>query len=731
MRRVVAILGALITAAVVVHPESLSAAPTRRPKVGLVLGGGGALGLAHIGVLRVLEENRVPVDYVAGTSMGALVGGLYASGKDSREIEGILKDLNWDELFSDQPKRKDIAFRRKLDDRGFMGTAKLSFQDGNIVVPSGAIYGQNIDLLFAKLYRDGALADSFDRLPIPYRAIGADVETGREVVLERGSLARAARASMSVPGVFAPVEIDGKLLVDGGIANNLPVDVVKAMGADIIIAVNLPADFQKRDELKSALAVARQVLSFLLDQNARLQIKQLGAGDILIEPVLKGYTPTDFEKSGELLKIGLDAARTRSSLLAKLSVPEKEYLKWRESLRSAAVEPIIQFVRIVNSTAQSDEAIIHALGLEVGQKFDETALQGKIKELYDQDVYSQLRYELRTEGGRTGVLISAEEKTWLKQYLRLGFSLSDNFEGESGFVFGGNYRWTGLNSRGAEAEVDARIGQVQRLGLEFYQPFHADSPYFLSAGAQAQEEYFRVFSEGEAVAKYRRDLDDGTLALGRVFGSSSEVRFGFTRGGGKFRKTIGDSSLPQIEFETGTLFARYSYDTFDNPSFPHDGSRLDLRFNDSVNDLGGSKNYQTIQGAASRAYTLGETYLIPNISFSRALSDLPLYASFSNGGLFNVSGFQRGELINEGTVLGRLIAYHTVLGSNSGLLTSPVYVGGSVEVGQFWNADRPDQLLTGGSVFLGADTPILPVYLGFGLAQGGRAAGYLSLDRPF
>ena len=703
-----------------------------RPRIGLVLGGGGALGLAHIGVLKILEDNHIPIDYVTGTSMGAIVGGLYATGKSSREIEDILKAVKWDLLFSDQPNRQQLEYRRKTDDRGFLGTTKFGFNKGNIVVPAGAIYGQNIDLLFAQLYKSGAGKESFDKLPIPFRAIGADIETGEAVVLKSGDLGRAARASMSVPGVFAPVEIDGKVLVDGGIANNLPMDQARDMGADILIVVNLPNDFQKRDSLQSAFAIAGQVLSFLLDQNAKRQMEKLTPKDVLIEPVLKGYTPTDFNKSEDLIKLGIDAGERAVSRLKLLGLNEDQYNQWRASLKkNISQEPPIEFVRIKNRTVKPDASILKALEIKIGAQLDRKSLEEKIQKEYNSQLYSQLRYEVVSDGDKKGIEVTAEERPWLQQYLRLGFLLSDNFQGESSYNLGASYRWTQLNSAGGEAEVEGRLGSTQRLYSEWYQPLAAGSPYFTSLSGLEQREHFQIFDDNTAVAKYRRNNQEGALAFGKTFSNLAELRFGVTRGEGSLKRIIGDPSLPQVNFETASLFTRLSLDTYDNASFPHNGNRLELKYTDSLEDLGASDSFQVLSGSAGHALRLGETFLIPGFAFARGLTELPRYNTFLNGGFFNFSGYQKGGLSNDGNVTGRLIAYHTLMGKSSGLLTSPIYGGVTFEAGQFWKSTEDDVFLTGGSVFVGADTPLLPAYLGIGYSEGGKIAGYFTVDRPF
>ena len=237
---------------------------TPRPRIGLVLGGGGARGAAHIGVLKELERLRIPVDAIAGTSMGAIVGGLYATGVNAEDLEELVSSLDWNAALSDTAAREDMSFRRKQDEREFPINFELGLRGTDLVLPKGVIQGQELDLLLRKLTLHASHITDFDNFPIPFRAIASDIVAGEAVVMDSGDLAMAIRASMSVPGVFAPARIDGRLLVDGGLIGNLPIDVMKEMGVDIIIAVDVEFPLYKSEELKSVLTISEQMLTILI-----------------------------------------------------------------------------------------------------------------------------------------------------------------------------------------------------------------------------------------------------------------------------------------------------------------------------------------------------------------------------------------------------------------------------------------------------------------------------------
>jgi NTE family protein len=297
------------------QPADVSEQPGKqRPRVGLVLGGGGARGAAHVGVLKELERQRIPVDVIAGTSMGAIVGGLYASGMSAAELEELVGSLDWAGVLSDEPRREDLSFRRKQDDAQFPIDFELGVRGSDLVLPKGVIQGQKLDLLLRELTMDTAHIDDFDELPIPFRAIASDIERGEAYVMGNGDLARSIRASMSVPGVFAPVLVDNRLLVDGGLVGNLPVDVMQRLDVDVIIAVDVEFPLYRREELESALTISEQMLTILIRKETLRQVDRLGERDVMIRPELGIYASTNFGDIVETIEPGAAATRAQSGL---------------------------------------------------------------------------------------------------------------------------------------------------------------------------------------------------------------------------------------------------------------------------------------------------------------------------------------------------------------------------------------------------------------------------------
>ncbi|HJW44851.1 MAG TPA: patatin-like phospholipase family protein, partial [Lysobacter sp.] len=405
-----------------------------RPRIGLALGGGGARGIAHISVLRKIEELRIPVDCVAGTSMGALVGGLYASGMSVDDMEDLVLSTDWKRLFDDTIERAERSYRRKQDDRESLTTVGVGISRGRLKVSPGVLQGERILAMFERSTVGVSAIADFDELPIPYRAIATDLNTGDAVVLDHGSLAMAMRASMSLPGIFQPVEIDGRVLLDGGLVNQVPVDVVRSMGADVVIAVDVGTPLEQLDRNASLLQVISQMTGMLTTGNTRRQLATIAASDVLIVPQLGTTVATgDFDKGREALAIGEQAAAAAQTDLARLSVPEARYATTRPPPPSSNL-PVIEFVRLDNETPYADELLLSRLHIKVGEPLDTDVVEAGLLRTYSMGTLASIIYEVVEEDGRTGVLVSARSKPQGPNYLQLGLTHYQDFDGtfESG-----------------------------------------------------------------------------------------------------------------------------------------------------------------------------------------------------------------------------------------------------------------------------------------------------------
>ena len=411
-----AVVAALLLSVPAAGDEAESAHDTttsERPRIGLVLGGGGARGAAHVGVLKELERLQIPIDAIAGTSMGAIVGGLYASGMSPAELESVVKDLNWAQALKDEPARNDLRFRRKEDEQRYPINPDVGLGRDGVRLPLGLIQGQRLDLLLRELTIGVSHVNDFDDLAIPFRAIAADIETGAAVVMGEGDLAKAIRASMSVPGVFAPVQIDGHMLVDGGIAGNLPVEIIREMNVDVIIAVDVEFPLYTIEELRSAIAISEQMLTILIRKETARQIEMLGDDDILIRPELGTYGSADFGNILTTVEPGIQAASAREEKLRKLSVDDETYASWLESRARPRVDNReLAFVRLEQDSEIATETFETRLRVSPGDPIEVEALADEAARLHGLALFEKVGYRLVEEDGDIGVVFDARSKSW-------------------------------------------------------------------------------------------------------------------------------------------------------------------------------------------------------------------------------------------------------------------------------------------------------------------------------
>lgn len=723
----------LLLGALLLLVSSLVAA--ERPRIGLVLGGGGARGAAHIGVLKELERHRVPVDAVAGTSMGAIVGGLYASGMSVAELEELVSSLDWAAALSDDPPRKDLSFRRKQDDAQYPINLELGLREDELLLPMGVIQGQKLDLLLRELTIDVAHISDFDDLPIPFRAIASDIERGEVYVMGQGDLARAIRASMSVPGVLAPARIDDRLLVDGGIVGNLPIDVMRSMGVDIIIAVDVEFPLYTEEELDSVLAVSEQMLTILIHKETERQIATLTDQDVLIQPELGTFASTDFGGITAAIEPGVLAANAEAERLQELSIAEPDYSAYtsHRTGQPAPVDPLA-FVRVVHDGRIKPAVLESRLTTEVGDAIDTNQLANDADRLYGLDLYEQVSYALVEENGATGVEFQARSKSWGPDTLQFSLSLEDDFEGLTGFNVATRLTKSALNPHGGEWRTDLQLGTDPLLISEFYQPFGWDSRLFVAPRIDWRQSNINAFVMDETVARLRISEAEAGLDLGAEISTWGEFRVGAYRGRGRARVKVGDPSIPNIHFDTGGFFARLRIDTLDHAHFPRKGFRTDIKWNQSMPDFGADDRFDTIETELTGTWSRGKNSLQLGLNYASTLdAGTALQDYFPLGGFLRMSGLERGEISGPHAALTRLIYYRRVGESAGGLLDVPVYFGASLEAGNVWQSRSDisfDSMHINGSVFAGLDTYIGPIYLAAGFAEGGRTNFYLFVGSP-
>ncbi|MFK8013981.1 MAG: patatin-like phospholipase family protein [Gammaproteobacteria bacterium] len=706
-----------------------------RPSVGLALSGGGARGAAHVGVLKVLEALRIPVDCIAGTSMGAIVGGLYAGGHDAAELEAIIGGVDWKDAFRDDPSRAQLSFRRKQDDYDFLADFELGLRGGSVQLPLGVVQGQKLQLLLRRLNTRVRDVDDFDELPTPFRAVATDAVTGDSVVLGRGELTIAQRASMAAPGVFAPVEMDDKMLIDGGISNNLPINVVRAMGADIVIAVDISFPLLERDALNSAIALSNQALTILVRREAARQLSSLSPRDIAIIPELGTFSSADFSNLQLAIEKGVEAADAQTQALQRLSADAESY-RYYTATRSAnrqQIAPIVRSISLQDDSRLSRLTLANLLQTEVGKPFDGELLEQDIARLYGLNIFEVVDYQVSGDNA-VDIRISTRQKSWGPNFLNFGLSLVDDFDRASRYALGVRYTRTQVNPLGGEWRLDLQLGNDPRLTTEFYQPLSYTSPFFIAPRLVVREFESDLFADtGELLAQYRVSDKRIGLDVGYAINERSELRVGVTYGSGSAKLIIGDPELGSFNADAGRARMLYRYDSLDNTAFPTDGVRAAVNVEALREEFGTDRNRERASVEWLGVHSRGDTsYLLGLNAFSNVAGDGGIEDLFELGGLFNLSGYRTGQLRGQHSATAVLSAYRKIaLGQR---LQLPVYFGASVEAGNVWDQSSDvgfDNLRYGGSAFLGIDTPLGPAYLGYGFAEGGNTAAYFFLGQRF
>lgn len=738
---------AAVAAAADPSPVGPSAAASHsRPRVGLVLSGGGARGAAHVGVLKVLEAERIPIDAVAGTSMGAVVGGLYASGMTAREIETLTLSAEWREAFREPGPRRDLSFRRKAEDQNFLVDLPLGLESGEFRLPKSLLSGQRLTQLLRRLTDPVSTVRDFDRLPTRFRAMATDLETGDAVELRSGDLVTALRASLAAPAVFAPVEIDGRLLVDGGLANNLPVDAARAMGVDVLIVVDVGFPLRKREALESVPSISNQMLAILIRRGSDAQLRALAPADVLLQPQLGEASSFDFEIVPRAAAAGEQVARAAQARLAALRLDDADYAGYaaaRSAIRAGrplpdgalrVAEGSIRYAPLIRS-AIADHSPVAVDGK--GAVPDAATLDAALTTLYGRGNFERVDYTAVERDGRRDVEFEVERNSWGPNYVRFGLNLEDDFSGNSNYNAAARFVLADIGPLAAEWVWDLQVGSSPRVATEFYQPFGRKANWFVMPQARFEVRDVPVTRDGLRVAEYRLRTTEYGVDIGRELGDWGELRAGLRQISGHTRLRIGDPALPQRnDFDVREHFARFSFDTLDDRNFPRTGSSFVAEWRGESEGRGTGGAGEVVKADWLLARSSGRHTGVLWSSYGTHLDAGPdsLRTLFPLGGFLNLSGLARDALTGRHFAIARAMYYRQIGRGGEGFLDVPAYVGVSLETGNVWQERSDiglDGALTQGSVFFGFDTLLGPVYLGTGFGEAGDTAFYLFLGRTF
>jgi NTE family protein len=714
------------------------------PCIGLVLGGGGARGAAHIGVIQVLEREHIPICRIAGTSMGSIVGGLYAAGYSSDEMANVIGQLDWKDLFSDDPDRVEEPMRRKDADYRYLLNFEVGYKNGHIVTPAGVVQGQKLLLLLRRLLVSTWNVDDFDHLPVPFRAVATDIVAGKPVVFSQGDLPLAIRSSMSVPGAFAPTNVDGKLLVDGGLMDNVPIDVVRDMGADRLIVVDVGSPLAEESTLSNPVALLNQMVSALMAEKTARQLAALDDRDILIRPALGKLGAGDFNRAPEAIAIGRAAAEAALPRLRALTASPQAWQAFEENHRQREFDPkLVAFIDVDTKSTRSGEFAANRLQPEVGKPFDPKDVEARIGAIYGQGGYQQVDYHLVERGEDRGIRLTPVDKSWGPIYGKMGFQLDDDFNGRSEYLISAEITAANLNDSGGEWRNTLWSGRIGGVRSEFYQPFGQGATAYIMPFAVLRNEDVPVFdhSASHQLAEYRIRRRNAGFELGWTPASYWRVSTIFARGRDNGDLRIGTpSTFPSGTSDFASIGAKVDWDSLDNAAFPTRGAHVNFDYESYRPFLGGD-----VKGDVARivadwvpdwGMSTGRYHLLLGVRASSAIDNSNFFETQDFlGGFLNLSGYSERSLYGNQSALGRAVLYRRT-GNLDALFSTPIFIGMSLEAGNTWQRKNDvsfGSLIYAGSIFAGVQSPLGPVFLGVGHAAGGHTAVYLnfgSLLRP-
>lgn len=701
-----------------------------RPTVGLVLGGGGARGAAHIGVLEVLEEMRVPVDCLAGTSMGALVAGAFASGLSPKGMREALAQADWTDMFLDNPDYSELSWRNKSISRRFPPGSETGVGVDGVRYQTGMVAGQKIKLFFNRLVGADRGEPAIERLPLPLSIVATDIGTGERVVFRDGSLTRAMRASMSVPGLLAPVEHEGRKLVDGGLVDNLPVaEARERCRPDVIIAVNVGSPLLKPDEIGSMLTITAQMVNILTEQNVSRSLARLNPADIYIKPDLEGITAGDFEKNAEAADRGRRATEAVRAHLEPLAVTEDEYRRWRQPIEQVrGAPPRIDRIEVAGLKAVDPAAVAHHIEQKAGAPIESGTLDRDLMRAFGDGFYERIDYEVVSMENRRILRVLPTEKPWGPDYLRFGLHLHSTLRRGSTYGLRAGYHRTWLNRLGGEVLVTGEIGTTDALNLDVYQPLEATQTFFVEPQIGYRRKDVDIFENGDRLAQMA--FTEGRLGLmaGINVGRLGQVRAGRETLHQRTRTAIGPAALPAESNRYSGWKVTADLDQKDRLLHATRGWAFRSSYFDSR-----EAGYARIDSELSASRPFGDFVVTGRLRHTGSpRGRLLYYDAGSLGGFLNLSGLARDQILADEVRYGALQA-ERIIGRLPLGLRGDMRLGVALEAGEARGRHTESQRggwIKSGALYVGGETPIGLTYLGLGRSNLGTTNLYLFVGTP-
>lgn len=619
-----------------------------RPRIGLVLGGGGAKGAAHVGVLQVLEEMRIPVDCVAGTSMGALIGGAFAAGMAPDDIERAVNSIEWTQTVGGQQNRDRKPINRKINDNYYSNAIEFGLQDGKLKIPGGFIQTQDIEDEIWQLVANAEAVTDFDELSIPYRAVATDLLSGEMAVLGSGSLPLAMRASMALPGIFSPVEFDGQVLSDGGMLRNLPIDVGRELCADIVIAVWMTSPPTTAEDIETALAIFDRSYNLMIGANMREQIASLTDADVGIQVPMGDIDTGDFLRVGEAVELGRAAAESYADSLSRLSVSEEDYVAWLQSVhRDKAPVYTVADIKVTGNERVNAEYIkANIRSIEPGVPFSLNKLVTGAENVYALGDFDRVSFRVDETGAQPVVEFDVAEKRWGPDFFRFDFGLAaQSSAGLQAILRAEHYR-TWVNPRGGRWQNLFQFGEQTILRSDFYQPIDVQQRFFVQPSIVFENDIEDLYDDGNRIAKYFVKQAYAQLDFGMNFGTRAQLRFGLRHGQEQAIPDTGPTGLPELDWQRDTsLQVRAIFDTRNSVGLPTRGTLMHARYVNSEEWFGSELEYSLIEGVVSQAFNLnGNSLTYVAGGGTRLDGEIPVTQQIQLGGIRTFPGLRPGEL---------------------------------------------------------------------------------------
>jgi NTE family protein len=720
----------ILAGSYVVAQSSSATATTNRPNIGLALEGGGALGLAHVGVIQWLEEHRIPVEYIAGTSMGGLVGGIYATGHSSAEVKALVRSINWEKVLQGNTPYKDLSYRRKQDAFKYPNSLEFGLRKG-LQFPEGFNSGQDVVMILDRISLPYSDVSDFNDLPISFACIATELVTSQKFVFRQGSLSVALRSTMSLPGIFSPVRWNGHIFADGGLMDNLPVDVAKQMGATLTVAVHLETAKLEPDATLSSFGVLGRSINTVVAANEMLGIER---ADILIAVPLQKFGSLDYDKSEELMKLGYEAAQQKAAILSALSVDEatwQSYLARRQARRRTTPTP--QFVEVTGTEPKVSEAIENDLQSRVGKPVDTNVLEKQLSEFKGEGRLASLSYQMTQKDGKPGLLVTTADKPYSPPTVDPLISLDgSNFNGVY-FSLGARVTFQDFGTYRAELRNDFVIGSQYGIASQYYRPFSATSQWFIAPTAFANYELYPIYQQNTFLAEYHKSFVGGGLDLGYMFDRVAQMTIGYRVAYEKFAPKIGNSELlPTVSGRYGVTTLRFELNDVDNPVIPREGQAATLNTSWLDSNPGASHSFPLAEGHLLKLFRIGlpsSAYfsVAGGTSFGNERIGIPPF-SLGAGNYFAAYG--QNELLTNQYYLFQTGYLRKVL-KLPALLGEGVYFNALFEVGKVFAPPFKSQVPGDMSAALVINTIFGPLSVGGAVGASGHQSVFFKLGRIF